>query len=100
MHDVDRAVVDDETDGFCRVRLARGTDRILGVTIVGEHAGEIVSEAALAMTARLGLAAIGRTMHPYPTRAEVLRKAADAWRRRKLTPRVKRAFDAYFRFLR
>jgi pyruvate/2-oxoglutarate dehydrogenase complex dihydrolipoamide dehydrogenase (E3) component len=65
-------------DGFCRVRLARGTDRILGVTIVGEHAGEIVSEAALAMTARLGLAAIGRTMHPYPTRAEVLRKAADA----------------------
>jgi pyruvate/2-oxoglutarate dehydrogenase complex dihydrolipoamide dehydrogenase (E3) component len=97
--EVDRAVIDDETDGFCRVLVAAGTDRIVGATLVGAHAGETIGEVALAMTNKLGLAAIGRTMHPYPTQAEALRKAADQWRRRKLTPRVKRAFSAYFRLL-
>ncbi|MBC7673551.1 MAG: mercuric reductase [Polaromonas sp.] len=99
MSEVDRAVLDGETEGFCRVRLARGSDRILGVTIVGAHAGEMISEATLAMTARLGLGKIGGTMHPYPTQAEVLRKASDAWQRRKLPPRVKRLFGWYFRML-
>jgi pyruvate/2-oxoglutarate dehydrogenase complex dihydrolipoamide dehydrogenase (E3) component len=99
MADVDRAQIDDETAGFCRVLVARGTDRIVGATLVGAHAGETIAEVALAMTARVGLAAIGRTMHPYPTQAEVLRKAADQWRRRKLTPRVRRLFDAYFRLI-
>jgi hypothetical protein len=51
------------------------------------------------MTNRLGLSAIGRTMHPYPTQAEALRKAADQWRRRKLTPAAKRLFAGYFRLL-
>jgi pyruvate/2-oxoglutarate dehydrogenase complex dihydrolipoamide dehydrogenase (E3) component len=97
--EVDRAVIDDATEGFCRVLLARGTDRIVGATFVGEHAGETIGEVALAMTAKLGLGAIGRTMHPYPTQAEALRKAADQWRRRKLTPRVRRLFGAYFRAL-
>ena len=100
MAEVDRARIDDETDGFCRVLLARGTDRIVGATLVGAHAGEAVGEVALAMTNGLGLAAIGRTMHPYPTQAEALRKAADQWRRRKLPPGVKRAFAAYFRAFR
>lgn len=99
MHDVDRAVLDGETEGFCEFVLARGTDRILGATLVGEHAGETIGEVALAMTAKLGLGAIGRTMHPYPTQGEVLRKAADAWQRRKLTPRVKALFLSYFKWL-
>ena len=99
MSEVDRAVLDGETEGFCRVRLARGSDRILGVTIVGAHAGEMISEATLAMTAKLGLGKIGGTMHPYPTQAEVLRKASDAWQRRKLSSRVKRLFAWYFRML-
>ncbi len=99
MGDVDRAIIDDETEGFCRVLLARGTDRLVGATLVGAHAGEHVAEVALAMTNGLGLGAIGRTMHPYPTQAEVLRKAADQWRRRKLTPAVKRLFAGYFRLL-
>lgn len=99
MHDVDRATLDDEREGFCKIVLARGTDRILGATLVSEHAGETIGEVALAMTAGLGLGAIGKTMHPYPTQAEVLRKAADAWRRRKLTPVVKRLFAGYFRLL-
>lgn len=99
MHDVDRAVLDGETEGFCEFVLSRGTDRILGATLVSEHAGETVGEVALAMTAKLGLAAIGRTMHPYPSQGEVLRKAADAWQRRKLTPRVKALFLTYFKWL-
>ena len=99
MRDVDRAVLDDETDGFCQIVLARGTDRILGATIVGEHAGDLIGEVALAMTAKLGLSTIGRTMHPYPTQAEVLRKTADAWQRRRLTPRVRKLLAGYFRLL-
>ncbi len=99
LHDIDRAHLDDETDGFCRVVLAQGSDRIVGATIVAEHAGENIGEVVLAMTARLGLSAIGRTMHPYPTQGEMLRKSADAWRRRKLTPTVKSLFAWYFRWL-
>ncbi len=100
LHDVDRARLDDETDGFCEVVVVRGSDRIVGATIVSEHAGEHIGEVALAMTAKLGLGAIGRTMHPYPTQGEMLRKSADAWRRRKLTSTVKSLFAMYFRWLR
>ena len=99
MHDVDRARLDDSTDGFCRILVARGTDRIVGASIVSAHAGEHISAIALAMTNKLGLAAIGRTMHPYPTQSEMLRKAADGWRRRKLTPFVKSLFARYFRLM-
>jgi pyruvate/2-oxoglutarate dehydrogenase complex dihydrolipoamide dehydrogenase (E3) component len=96
-HDVDRAILDDEEDGFVRIVLARGSDRILGATVVAAHAGELISEVTLAMTNGLGLGAIGKTIHPYPTQAEAFRKAADQWRRGKLTPRVKALFRAWFR---
>jgi pyruvate/2-oxoglutarate dehydrogenase complex dihydrolipoamide dehydrogenase (E3) component len=98
MHQVDRAVLDGETEGFLRVHLKKGTDRILGATLVAEHAGEMISEISLAMTAGLGLGRIGATIHPYPTQAEAFRKAADAWRRKKLTPSVKRVLQLFFRF--
>jgi pyruvate/2-oxoglutarate dehydrogenase complex dihydrolipoamide dehydrogenase (E3) component len=100
MHQVDRAVLDGETEGFLRVHLKKGTDRILGATLVAEHAGEMISEISVAMTAGLGLGRIGATIHPYPTQAEVFRRAADAWRRKKLTPRVKHLFQTFFRLLR
>ncbi len=100
LHEVDRARLDDETDGFCRILLARGTDRIIGATLVAEHAGENIGEVVLAMTAEVGLGMIGKTMHPYPTQGEMLRKAADAWRRRKLTPLVKTLFAVFFRIIR
>jgi len=98
MHEVDRAVLDAETDGLLRLHLKKGTDRILGATLVAEHAGEMISEITVAMTSGLGLGRIGATIHPYPTQAEVFRKAADAWRRKKLTPLVKRALQLFFRF--
>jgi pyruvate/2-oxoglutarate dehydrogenase complex dihydrolipoamide dehydrogenase (E3) component len=100
MHDVDRARLDGETEGFCRVHVQRGTDRIVGATIVAANAGDMISEITLAMTNGLGLGAIGRTMHPYPTQGEVLRKVADAWRRTKLTPFVKSLFLRYFSLFR
>jgi pyruvate/2-oxoglutarate dehydrogenase complex dihydrolipoamide dehydrogenase (E3) component len=100
LHDVDRAVLDGQEDGFFRVHLKAGTDRILGATLIAEHAGDMIGEIALAITAGVGLGKIGSTIHPYPTQAEVFRKAADAWRRTKLTPSAKRAFAAFFRVIR
>ena len=100
MEDVDRAVLDGETAGFFKVHLASGSDRILGATLVAAHAGDMIGEIALAMTAGVGLGTIGSTVHPYPTQSEIFRKAADAWRRTRLTPRAKRAFQTFFRLVR
>ena len=99
MHDVDRAVLDGQERGFFRVHLRKGSDRILGATLIAEHAGDMIGEIALAMTAGLGLGKIGATIHPYPTQSEVFRKAADAWRRARLTPGVKRGLGWLFRAL-
>jgi pyruvate/2-oxoglutarate dehydrogenase complex dihydrolipoamide dehydrogenase (E3) component len=87
--DVDRAVLDGETAGFARVHLKTGTDRILGATIVARHAGEMINEFSLAITSGLGLGAIARTIHPYPTQAEVVKKLADMYNRTRLTPLAK-----------
>lgn len=96
--DVDRAVLDGETEGFARVHLKKGTDRMLGATIVARHAGEMINEFSLAMTNGLGLSAIGRTIHPYPTHAEVVRKLADAYSRTRLTPFVKRVLSGWLKW--
>ena len=95
--EVDRAVLDGDEQGFLRVYLRRGSDRILGATLVTDHAGEMISELTAAIVNRIGLNALGRTIHPYPTQAESIRKAADAHRRARLTPGVKRIFDLFFR---
>ena len=83
-------MLDGETDGFLKVHLRRGTDRIVGATLVARHAGDMISEITLAMTAGIGLRRIAATIHPYPTQAEVLKKAADAYNRTRLTPFAKR----------
>lgn len=97
---VDRALLDGETDGFARVHLKRGSDTILGATIVARHAGEMISEISLAMTAGTGLSAIGKTIHPYPTQAEAIKKLADAYNRTRLTPFVKKLFAAWLKWQR
>jgi pyruvate/2-oxoglutarate dehydrogenase complex dihydrolipoamide dehydrogenase (E3) component len=98
--DVDRALLDGEAEGFARVHLKKGTDRILGATIVARHAGEMISELSLAMTSGLGLSAIGRTIHPYPTQAEAVKKLADAYNRTRLTPFIKKLLTAWLRWRR
>ena len=98
--DVDRALLDGETEGFARVHLKKGSDRILGATVVARHAGEMISELSLAITTGQGLSAIGRTIHPYPTQAEVIRKLADAYNRTRLTPFIKKVFTAWLKWQR
>ena len=100
LSDVDRALLDGETEGFARVHLRKGSDRILGATIVASHAGEMINEFSLAMTAGLGISAIGKTIHPYPTQGEVIRKLADAYNRTRLTPTVKRILSSWLRWQR
>ncbi|HEV2148935.1 MAG TPA: mercuric reductase [Longimicrobiaceae bacterium] len=100
LDEVDRARLDGETDGFLKVHLEKGSDSILGATLVAEHAGDIISQVAQAMTGGIGLGRLGETIFPYPTQAEVVRKAADQWRRRRLTPLAKSAFETFFRILR
>lgn len=96
LSEIDRAIIDGETEGFARIHLKKGSDKILGATIVATHAGEMIGEMSLAMTAGLGLGTIGRTIHPYPTQAEILRKLADSHQRSRLTPRLKRLLNAWF----
>ena len=79
--DVDRAILDGEDAGFARIHLRKGTDKILGATIVAADAGNLISEVTVAMKAGAGLGTIGATIHPYPTQAEALRKAANQMRR-------------------
>ena len=93
--DLDRALLDNEPEGFARVHLRKGTDKVLGATIVARHAGEMINELSLAITAGLGLSAIGRTIHPYPTQAEAIKKLADQYNRTRLTPFVKKLFTAW-----
>jgi pyruvate/2-oxoglutarate dehydrogenase complex dihydrolipoamide dehydrogenase (E3) component len=100
MSDVDRAIAEGETEGMVRICVKKGTDRILGATIVARHAGEMISEVSVAMSAKLGLGALSGVIHPYPTQAEAIRKAADAYNRTKLTPRVKKIFETLLRWQR
>ncbi|MBY0228673.1 MAG: FAD-dependent oxidoreductase, partial [Gemmataceae bacterium] len=84
LREVDRAVLDGEDEGF--VRIVQGKGRILGCTIVGARAGEMIGEATLAMVAKAGLATLADTIHPYPTQAAALKRAGDAHNRTRLTP--------------
>lgn len=85
---VDRAIIDGETEGFIKIILAKGSDRILGATIVARHGGELISEITTAIAAKQGLSQLAKVIHPYPTQSEIIKKAADAYRRTKLTPRT------------
>jgi pyruvate/2-oxoglutarate dehydrogenase complex dihydrolipoamide dehydrogenase (E3) component len=89
LHEVDRALLDGETEGFVKILVREGGDTILGATIVARHAGEMVSELTLAMVGKAGLKTLAAVIHPYPTQAEAMKKTADAYNRTRLTPFVK-----------
>jgi pyruvate/2-oxoglutarate dehydrogenase complex dihydrolipoamide dehydrogenase (E3) component len=78
--DLDRAITDEVAHGFVKVLTMPGRDRILGVTIVGEHAGDLLAEFVLAMKYKIGLNKILGTIHTYPTLAEANKYAAGAWK--------------------
>lgn len=81
LDDLDRAIAEGNTRGWVKVLVEPGKDKILGVTIVGAHAGELINEFILAMTHGLGLKQIMATIHIYPTLAEANKFAASTWRR-------------------
>ena len=90
--DVDRSIVDGETEGFVKIHVKKGTDRILGATIVGSHAGDLISEITVAIQSGMGLAKLANVIHPYPTAAEAIRQCGDAYNRARLTPTIKGIF--------
>jgi pyruvate/2-oxoglutarate dehydrogenase complex dihydrolipoamide dehydrogenase (E3) component len=96
--EVDRAIIDEERDGFVRVHYERG--RLVGCTIVASHAGEMIAEAVYALTHRGSMSSLSSTIHPYPTQTEALRMAGDAFQRSRVTPRVRRWLERYFRWTR
>jgi pyruvate/2-oxoglutarate dehydrogenase complex dihydrolipoamide dehydrogenase (E3) component len=92
---VNRCVLDGEDAGFVKIHVERGRDRIVGATVVASHAGEMISEVTLAMVGKLGLGSILNVIHPYPTQAEGIQRAAAAYTRARLTPRVKKVLDGW-----
>jgi pyruvate/2-oxoglutarate dehydrogenase complex dihydrolipoamide dehydrogenase (E3) component len=95
---VDRAFLDGDEDGFVKLHLRHGSDRIVGATIVAAHAGDLISEISVAMKNGVGLKGIGATIHPYPTQAEAIRKLGDDYNRSRLTPLVRRLLQGVIRF--
>ncbi len=100
LHDVDRAILDGESEGFVKVLVRQGSDQIVGATVVAAHAGEMISEITLAMVGKLGLGTIAKTIHPYPTQAEAIKKIGDAYNRTRLTSFVKGLFQKWFAWTR
>jgi pyruvate/2-oxoglutarate dehydrogenase complex dihydrolipoamide dehydrogenase (E3) component len=98
--DVDRGIVDGETEGFVKIHVKKGTDQILGATIVGSHAGDMISEITVAMQGGMGLGKLANVIHPYPTAAEAIRQCGDAYNRGRLTPTVKGIFNRLMAFKR
>ena len=98
--DVDRGIVDGETEGFVKIHVKKGTDRIMGATIVGSHAGDMISEITVAMQSGMGLAKLANVIHPYPTAAEAIRQCGDAYNRARLTPTIKGIFHHLMAFKR
>ncbi len=92
LDEVDRAILESEEAGFVKVLTKKGSDQILGVTLVGAHAGDLLHEFVLAIKQGIGLGAIASTIHAYPTFAELARKAGDKYSKTRLTPRAKKIF--------
>ncbi|MFQ5718502.1 MAG: mercuric reductase [Acidobacteriota bacterium] len=100
MSEVDRAVADGEEAGFVKVIVRKGTGTIIGATIVAAHAGDLISEITLAMKEGIGLHKLAAVIHPYPTQAEAIRQIGDAFNRTRLTPRVKKIFCMWLKWMR
>ena len=95
LEQVNRAVTDGEEEGFVKLHVKRGSDRILGATIVASHAGEMISEVTLAIVGKLGLGKLLGVIHPYPTQAEGIKRVAGLWVRTRATPLVKRVLAGW-----
>jgi pyruvate/2-oxoglutarate dehydrogenase complex dihydrolipoamide dehydrogenase (E3) component len=100
LDELDRAILDGESEGFARAHVDRKSGRILGATMVASHAGEMIGEMALALTERLSIGAVASTILPYPTQAEAWKRLGDSYNRTRLTPTVRGLFERWFRWTR
>ncbi len=100
LDEVDRAILDGEEEGFARVHIQQGTDKILGATIVAAHAGDLISEFTVLMKAGAGAKTLAGTIHPYPTQAEVNKKVANLWRKAHFTEGQKRLLKKWLAWAR
>lgn len=89
---VDRALLEGDDEGFVSILTKKGKDEIIGCTIVSNHAGDLISQVTTAMKHKIGLGSIANVIHPYPTTAEVIRKAGDAYNKTRLSPGVAKLF--------
>lgn len=100
LDEVDRAILDGEEEGFARVHILKGSDKILGATIVAVHAGDMINEFSVLMQAGVGAKTIAGTIHPYPTQAEVNKRVVNLWRKAHFTPRTKALLTKLFAWMR
>ncbi len=100
LDEVDRAVLDGEDRGFARVHIRKGSDQIVGATIVAAHARDLISEITALMKAGAGAKVLGGTIHPYPTQAEVTKKAVNLWRKAHFTDSQKHILKKWFAWTR
>ena len=100
MSGVDRAILDGETEGFVRVHVKKGSDMILGATVVSSHAGDIIGAISMAMTQKIGLGSVANAIHPYPTQADAFRRVGDLYNRTRLTPFVAKLFKRWLAWAR
>ena len=100
LDELDRAILDGQEEGFVRVHFKAGTDTLLGATIVGAHAGEMIGEFSVAMKAEVGAKVIASTIHPYPTRAEANKKVVNVWRKAHFTLLTKALLMKLFAWMR
>jgi pyruvate/2-oxoglutarate dehydrogenase complex dihydrolipoamide dehydrogenase (E3) component len=100
LDEVDRAILDGENEGFSRIHIQKGTDKILGATIVAAHAGDMISEFSVLMKAGAGAKTLAGTIHPYPTQAEVNKKAVNLWRKAHFSQGTKDLLAKLFAWMR
>jgi pyruvate/2-oxoglutarate dehydrogenase complex dihydrolipoamide dehydrogenase (E3) component len=100
MSGVDRAILEGETEGFVRVHVRKGSDEIVGATVVANNAGDMIGSLSMAMTQKIGLGSVANVIHPYPTQGEAVRKVGDLYNRTRLTPLVKSLFEKWLSWTR
>ncbi|UOD35698.1 mercuric reductase [Deferribacteraceae bacterium V6Fe1] len=100
MSENDRAQADGETVGFVKVMVKKGTDKILGATVVAAHAGEMINEFTVAMANNVGLGKLAGVIHPYPTQSEVVKRVAGLYNKSRLTPTVAKILKWWLKFQR
>lgn len=93
---LDRFILERQTEGFIKILTEKGKDTILGATIVSEHAGDLIHELAVAIQNGVGLGKVASTIHAYPTHAEIVRRAADAYKKTTFTPKLAAMFKKKF----